>query len=532
MRIRTKILLSHLVKLMTVTLVCAAIVVALAYTNDDRRQLKTSYEQLRNINLVAAEANRYSEQIAELFILNGQEADIPDARDALLFRLERQRELITREHVLAGEPGATWGGLDRIDEMERLVQQIGEVKLQLISALALGDRRQAELIYSREIEHRLDRMLWQLIEQATARERQEVEQALASSENLSRQSIFMAISLIILVGILGIGNVLMLNRLILRPVADLAAGAEAVGKGDLNYVVGNKSGDEFSHLADRFNQMTRQLREQRDSLLQAKATLAEQVETRTRELRERTEQLETTNEKLRAVNASRASFFADISHELRTPLTILRGQAEVTLRDPAAGPEHLRSALEAVVRKAEQIGRLVDDLLFLARSETGSIMVRKNDVVLQEVIADILLDGRGLLGRKDVTILPHQPSEPLIVRGDGDRLRQAVLIALDNAIKLAPPGTTVQVGLAREAQHAVIRVRDEGLGFTEEELGSAFTRFYSGKPSRGRSGRGLGLGLSIAKWIVDQHDGTIRIDSRPDGGATVEIAMPLVEAAA
>lgn len=88
MRIRTKLLLSHLVKVSTVTLVCLAIVAALVYTNKDRRQLESSYEQLRNINLAAAEANRLSEQIAELFILGSKEADIVDARDALLERLE------------------------------------------------------------------------------------------------------------------------------------------------------------------------------------------------------------------------------------------------------------------------------------------------------------------------------------------------------------------------------------------------------------------------------------------------------------
>ena len=191
----------------------------------------------------------------------------------------------------------------------------------------------------------------------------------------------------------------------------------------------------------------------------------------------------------------------------------------------------LQAALAAIVRKTDQIGRLIDDLLFLARSESGSIMVNRSRVVLQDIVGDVLLDGGSLSMRPGVRIRPRQPEEPVEVRGDPDRLRQAVMIALDNAVRLAPEGTTVTVELARSSDHAHIRVHDQGPGFTGDELGSAFTRFYSARPSRPRSGRGLGLGLSIAKWIVDQHDGTIRIDSAQGRGAVVEITMPLAHRA-
>jgi two-component system, OmpR family, sensor kinase len=164
MRIRTKILVSHAVLLTTVTLACVAIVALLSLKHDDRRQLKTSYEQLRNINLVAAEANRLSEQIAELFVLGGQEADIVDAREALVERLSQQRALIEREHLLAGQPGARWGGIDRVEAMESLVAQIDEARIELQMQLAAGRRSEAELIYSRDIENRLDRLLGSLIE--------------------------------------------------------------------------------------------------------------------------------------------------------------------------------------------------------------------------------------------------------------------------------------------------------------------------------------------------------------------------------
>ena len=143
------------------------------------------------------------------------------------------------------------------------------------------------------------------------------------------------------------------------------------------------------------------------------------------------------------------------------------------------------------------MGRLIDDLLFLARSESWSIMVNLSRIVLQDIVGDVLLDGQNMAMRPSVRICPSQPSEPVEMRGDPDRLGQEVLIALDNAIRLAPADTTISLELAQSEGHAHIRVRDQGPGFTGDELGSAFTRFYGARPSRPRSG--LGLGLFIAK---------------------------------
>jgi two-component system, OmpR family, sensor kinase len=532
MRIRSKILLSHFAVFAAVALVCLGIVIGLSSTESDRRQLFTSYEQLRSINLVAADANRYSEQIAEMFILGGQQTDIVEARDMLMRRLAGHRELIEREHFLAGEPGASWGGLDRVDAMFEKVALIDATRQQIEAELNAGNRAEAERLFSEDIEHRLDRTFAQLIEQATRREQEEVEGALASSARLSQQSIVLALGLVGLVATLAVANVIMLNRSILRPIEVLHGGAEAVGRGDLGHRVHHDAPDELGALSRSFNQMTAQIGKQRNALLKAKSTLAEQVEARTLELREQSEKLARTNERLRAIDTSRVNFFADISHELRTPLTILRGQAEVALRAPSSDADTLRSTLSGIVKKAEQLGRLVDDLLFLARSEAGSIMVRREEIVFQDVIGDVLIDGQHLPKRSGVRIRPSQPEEPVVVLGDPERLRQAIFIALDNAIRLAPEGTTVELELVASSEQGVVRIRDQGPGFTSKELGSAFTRFYSARPSRPRSGRGLGLGLAIAKWIVEQHDGAIRIDSTPDHGATVEISVPLLARAA
>ncbi|WP_111560107.1 sensor histidine kinase [Paracoccus sediminilitoris] len=136
------------------------------------------------------------------------------------------------------------------------------------------------------------------------------------------------------------------------------------------------------------------------------------------------------------------------------------------------------------------MGRQIDDLLFLARSESGSIMVNRSRIVLQDIVHDVLLDGQNMAMRPGIRIGPSQPSELVEMRGDPDRLRQAMLIALDNVICLAPADTTVSLELAQSEGHAHIRVRDQGPGFTSDELGSTLL----GSTARARQGRDRGLG--------------------------------------
>lgn len=273
MLIRTKLLASHLIKLVSVTLVCFGIIAALIFSNQDRQQIKNSYEELRNINLAAVHANRMSEQIAELFILGGQEADVMEARDALLARLDRQTELVREREQLRGGDPSLRDEVRQIEEMKHIVADIDQSRKVLGAHLAAGRIQAAARVYSDEFENRLDQQLGELLDDAMARNRTAVEGALASSERLSRQSIIMAISLVFIVAALGVANVVIFERTIMSPIAALVAGANAVGRGDLEHVVSARADDELGHLAARFNAMTRELKIQRDSLLRAKETL-------------------------------------------------------------------------------------------------------------------------------------------------------------------------------------------------------------------------------------------------------------------
>ncbi|CTQ31889.1 sensor histidine kinase [Jannaschia rubra] len=535
MRIRTKILSSHAILAATVALICVVIIFTLRVADGNRRQLAASYEQLRNIDLIATEANHYVEQIAELIIIGPQGADMEHARAALRSHIATQRVLIAGEIDWLQDPEERDGEIAElalIDRIEALVDDLDEVYARLSSELAAGRRDVADALYRDEVEDRLDDELGALIAEVLAREQDEAEKSLAASARLSRQSIWLASGLVLVVATLGAVNVVMLNRTVLRPVTALAEAADAVGRGDLSHIVEPGSEDELGHLAQRFNRMTRQILDQRDALQSTNETLERQVAERTAELFARSEELETVNARLREIDTSRAQFFADISHELRTPLTILRGQAEIALRRRDATPEQVRETLEAVVRKAGQMGRLVEDMLFLARSEHGAVGVELEPVTLQEIVSETLLDSQTLARRKGIVLSPRQPLDPVIVQGDADRLRQALQITLDNAIKFGPENSTVRIALETSDGRAVIRVQDEGPGFAEAESERVFTRFYRGEANRGKTGRGSGLGLSIAKWIVERHSGAIGVDGSAETGATVTIDLPLAAGAA
>lgn len=533
MLIRTKLIASHGASVAAVTLVALGIIAILRVGEANQRELRSSYEQIRAINYIAAWANDYSEQVAELFILGTGTAEVEESRQGLLAALDRKEALVREEMARQAEPERLEEAqeLARIDAIRSTLRQLEGVRVQIVSLLEAGRRAEAEAVYREQIEHRLDSVLGALIEAATERERGEVIETIASSEALADRLRLLAIGLVAGAALLALVSALTMHRAISRPIRALVSGAEAVGRGDLAHVVDVPRPDEFGRLAARFNAMTAQLREARDRLLRANEELEQQVAARTSELRARGDQLEDAVARLKEVDESRARFFADISHELRTPLTILRGHAEVALRAPSPAPDMLRGALSRVVGKADQMGRLVEDLLFLARSEAGTIVVERKPIDLQEVFADVLLDSQGLSRRAGVTISPRQSPDPVLVSGDAGRLRQAILIPVDNAIRLAPADTSVRLELASRDGRAIVTIADEGPGFTPEEAERAFVRFFRGDGGRGRAGRGLGLGLSIARWIIDQHGGTISIDSQPGKGAAVRIDLPLMGAA-
>ncbi len=229
-------------------------------------------------------------------------------------------------------------------------------------------------------------------------------------------------------------------------------------------------------------------------------------------------------------------FMADAAHELRTPLTIVRSRAEVALQRPRS-PDEYAAALRGIERESIRLGRIVEDLLTLARADAGQRPIARERVFLDDVALDAAEAARVIAERKSVRLEVLDFEEAPVV-GDASLLRQLGLILLDNAIKFTPPGGSVRVSVRATPNGApALVVSDTGVGIGADELPRIFERFYRGDPSRTRADtsggptEGAGLGLSIAQWIAEEHRAVILVASTPGSGTEVTVQFPAGEGA-
>ncbi|GEM47468.1 PAS domain-containing sensor histidine kinase [Deinococcus cellulosilyticus] len=241
----------------------------------------------------------------------------------------------------------------------------------------------------------------------------------------------------------------------------------------------------------------------------------------------RTEQaLRDSEARLRGMIEVQKRFVSDASHELRAPLTAIQGNIELLKKYPRMPDEDKQEALDEAQREAQRLGRLVSDLLALARSDAGA-QLRLNTVRLKPLVMQAWSEAHHLLKGQNLIL---SEVEDLELDGNADRLKQLMVILLDNAIKYTLPGGKVDLSLVEVNSRAILKVRDTGIGIAEEDLPRVFDRFYRADPSRTRDQEdpgGSGLGLSIAHWIVEQHKGHIRLESKLGVGTTVVVELPL-----
>ncbi len=319
----------------------------------------------------------------------------------------------------------------------------------------------------------------------------------------------------------------------LRPLALMAQTARRIASGDLSQRVRlPHGGDEIGQLADTFDEM----------IARIEAAFGAQA----------------------ASEAHMRQFIADASHELRTPLTAIRGNIDVLLRGAARDdPATAQQVLVATRREAERMSRLVNDLLTLARLDAGRPL-ELQPVDLVSLAGEAVDQARILAGQREVSLLTDGGGR-LIIPADPDRLKQVLLILLDNALKYGRPEPEgwVRVRLSRTERGAVLTVTDNGQGIAPEDLPHIFDRFYRGEraarhrrmagsqvparaaepPARYDAGSqtasasapnrpptGSGLGLAIARAIVQSHGGTLTVESRVGVGTSFTVALPRVQA--
>jgi two-component system, OmpR family, sensor kinase len=216
-------------------------------------------------------------------------------------------------------------------------------------------------------------------------------------------------------------------------------------------------------------------------------------------------------------------FVADASHELRTPLAAIRGYAEVARRGRDAVPPDVAHALRRVESEGTRMTSLVDDLLLLARLDSGRPLDR-DPVDLSRLVVDAVGDAHA--AGPDHRWLLEMPQDAVTATGDAPRLHQVLANLLANARTHTPTGTTVTTTLSRTDGTAVLTVLDEGPGIPAELQSEIFERFARGDTSRSRTAGGTGLGLAIVAAVVEAHHGTVEVASRPGRTAFV-VRLPL-----
>ena len=220
-------------------------------------------------------------------------------------------------------------------------------------------------------------------------------------------------------------------------------------------------------------------------------------------------------------------FMADAAHELRTPIAVLRTRAEVALQQERSSEDYA-AVLRGMEHEAQRLGRVVDDLLMLARADAGERPVERTRFFLDDMVLDAAQSVRTLAQAAGVTLTVDEFEATPIV-GDARLVRELVVVLLDNAVKFTPAGGDVRVRVIPDPE-PTLTIVDTGCGMAAEQMPHVFERFYRGDASRARGG-GAGLGLSIAQWIASVHDARLLLASEPGRGtrATVTFPRPIPE---
>jgi signal transduction histidine kinase len=273
-----------------------------------------------------------------------------------------------------------------------------------------------------------------------------------------------------------------LARGLTTPLREMAAATQAMARGDYSQRVSATSRDEIGRLARAFNQMAGELAE--------------------------TDRL-------------RRDLVANVSHELRTPLAALQATLE-NLVDGVSHPDP--QTLRTMLTQVQRLGRLVSQLLDLSRLEAGTVPLDRRPFEVSAVLEAVVREQTARVG--DVTVTVQVPDRRLTAEADPERVHQVVANLLENALRHSPPGGTVELRAYGRDRDVVIEVLDEGPGIPRDEAQRVFERFYRADAARAAADGGAGLGLAIARWIVDLHGGEIHPERREPHGCRMIVTFP------
>jgi len=437
---------------------------------------------------------------------------------ALREALKKVRDSIDAELIHVGDVKET-EELVHFNKIENLAEEIIRGSEMVRSAVNENDRNGAmdalELLRSEEIEGQFNNLIDQALEEELREVRETKRVALELNSFLTKLLPF------IVLGFLFSGAMLIYAtwRALTRSLHAFEHAVESYREGDFGYRIQDVSEDEFADLAVELNHMASEIKAQRERERVSQESLESLVNVRTRELKK-------SNAKLESISETRKQFLADISHELRTPLTIIQGEADVALRGEQKNPEQYIEALSRVREQAIHTTRLVQDLLFVARTEDGKAPVHKLTVAVVPLVKEVCDDFRPLAAERNITIIESWSDTDLVANLDAGRIKQVVTILLDNAIQYSYRDSKITVSVREADQQVVLQVTDDGIGLSYHESTHVFSRFYRGNEGIGAP-LGTGLGLPVAKAIIDAHGGSINLQGEKGRGTVATVMLPI-----
>jgi len=368
----------------------------------------------------------------------------------------------------------------------------------------------------RLLEFTIDNKFREAINAAVSRQSKVVSATNARIEALNSAIVWFSIILCVLVGpFIVFGCVWLFNQLY-QPLTVIGSGTQVIASGNYNFRLPENLDQEFHSLVQSLNQLAGQMAEHEKQAETMRDQLQYEVDQRTSELTE-------ANRQLTLIDTRRKQFIADISHELRTPLTIIRGEAQVTLRQNHADTRDYRAALQTVLDQVVGLSVLVDDLLLLARAEINQLRLFPDDLQVVDILEHQVEQWQRKMPLRSFRLNTTDAEKSrIVIRADEQRLRQVMTILIDNATRYSDPDDPVEISLKATEDQVMISVRDHGDGISPADLQYIFERFVRFKPRTD----GAGLGLSIARTLVEAHQGEIYAESEQGQGSVFTVVLP------
>lgn len=300
-----------------------------------------------------------------------------------------------------------------------------------------------------------------------------------------------------------------------QPIILIRSATNAITSGEYDKPISEKLDQEFEELATSINQLAKRLKEHEANEIRSRKQLEFDVEQRTSELTK-------ANLQLTKIDARRRQFTADVSHELRTPLTIIRGEAQVTLRMRTASQDEYKETLSVILEQSVNLSKLVDDLLILTRAEMHQLQLQIEQLKIFSLLSAEVGRWQRRCDDRLISFTADETLRDIEVPIDKPRFQQVISILLDNATKYSKSGGVVEVGMTTNKSLVTITVKDTGDGISAAEIENIFERFVRFS----RINEGLGLGLPIAKAIVEAHGGQITVKSIQGEGSIFSVTLP------